>query len=57
MRLNKSTGAVSFGIVLDIVQRVPHLHVLVGGWSLTVGRGWSYENVHEAEAQAGGATT
>ena len=49
--IDKSVGATSFGLVLDFVGGVPHVHILFLGMSVTIGRGWSYENIHEMEAR------
>lgn len=51
LTINKSVGATSFGVVLDFIAYVPHVHILVLGWSVTIGRGWSYENIHEYKGE------
>lgn len=40
-------GAFSLGIVVDVVRFKPHAHFNLGWWCLTIGRGQSYENIHE----------
>lgn len=49
MSLSRSVGARSFGIVVDFVGLIPHAHILLGHWALTLGKGWTYQNIHEAD--------
>ena len=45
--LTPNEGAFSVGFVLDFVRWKPHVHFNLGWWTLTIGRGQSYENIHE----------